>query len=654
MRPIFRDTPLWTFLLWRCKSVDKTLSFSAMWTVISRTRKAIPGLAKILLAVFLLGSLGFAVYVQHLKKSFLKPDLDTPIQLRTDSGVISLMLSSRWEKMAESQSPIGRMEIRSIPGSSAQETAGFFYLNLMPKQLVPESQFLLLARQNGWVGHIRSLKMTQNTQSTIAFPNFEAVALYLESGRSMILVSRMIYLPNGMTLSMTFITSPQGPIHSDYWLEELAQTVQFTPGDQLHQVRRDQTQDISLGGITLQIPEDLWVLREADGGSLYLQPAGKASTDHWQARIKPMFLPAFREPEAVLNDFFFDPFESEQRIVFPEPVRMGDFMLYQANLDSPRQSTDDELSRQHYGYLLHRADGLAILTTLETMPESQKKARDTVRRILTHIKVPAQTPATSAATQPAIKTFLSPAVVADQAEALGGWFLIKQNDIRIGFEAVLVTAMPGASDPEMSVVSYFFFDTDLLGYQEDTRWRMTTDLMRANYESHVKTQFSLDGRSIHHVLIHRHEAGPATLQLKVKLNRDITTQEFSRPDDFLPGGSEQILINQMARETWTGPDSIQISQCSDFQARLETMQIRRGRAGDGPRRVFVSTDHQSQFTTHLFDENGRWLGRYNPNGFSITRSSPEEIQRFYPKLFVLARQRLELLAGGERPDRENE
>jgi hypothetical protein len=640
-----------------------------MWTVISKTKKAIPGLAKILLAVILLGSIGFAVYVQHLKKSYLKLDLDASMTIPTDSGLIKFNLSSKWEKITDSESPLGRMEIWSIPGDVPDSSSGFFYLNLTPAQLVPESQFALIARQNSWLGQVRPIKFAQNTESTIAFPNFEVLASFQDSNKDMLLATRMIYLPNGMTISMSFLTSSYGPIRSDYWLEELAQQVQFIPNDKLQQVRGERSKKFELSGLSLQIPPRLWVQSEADGGMLYLQPVGRDETDRWQARIKPLTLPEIRKPRDILSDFFFDPFAPERKIGFSEPSKVGGFNLYQG---APADQLTEQGSEYHtyqFAYLLYRIDGKAILTTLTTTPASQKQAQETLRKIFASINAgpmvttapttkPTTTSATTmatttpATTQPAMETILTPRVISDRANEIAGWFLVKQNNIRIGFEATIVTAIPGKSQPNLKVVSYSFFDTGFARYQEDVRWQVKLNLTQAGYESHVKTQFEQRGRPIGHVFICLNEVTPESLVSKIKLDKDVAMKTLQRPGDFLPNGSDQILINLMGQDNWTGPNVLTISEFSDFQPQLETIEIRREKNSTGQRKVFVLSDFQTDYSTHVFDKKGRWLGFYNSNGFSITRTSGEEIQRLYPQFYELARQRLGALAGGERPDRE--
>jgi hypothetical protein len=514
------------------------------------------------------------------------------------------------------------------------------------------------------------LKFAQNTESTIAFPNFEVLASYQDSNKEMLLATRMIYLPNGMTISLSFITSVYGPIRADYWLEELAQQVQFIPNEKLQQVRGDASKKIELSGLSLQIPPRLWVQSEADGGMLYIQPVGRDETDRWQARIKPMTLPESRKPKDILSDFFFDPFAPERRIRFSGPSRIGGFSLYQA---VPADQQNDQGAEYHtlqYAYLLHRSDGRAILTTLETTPASQKQAQETLRKIFTSASAPldavrvattspttttaATTMATTApaTTQPAMETILTPRVISDQAGEIAGWFLVMQNNIRIGFEATIVTAMPGKSLPTLKVVSYSFFDTGFARYQEDIRWQVKINLAQAGYESHVKTQFEQNGRPISHVFICINEVGPENLETKIKLEKDVAMKTFQRPGDFLPNGSDQLLINLMGQNNWNGSDTLTISEFSDFQPQIETVQIRREKDSTGQRKVFVFSDFQTDYSTHLFDKKGRWLGYYNSNGFSVMRTSSEEIQRHYPQFYELAKQRLGTLAGGERPDRE--
>jgi hypothetical protein len=203
-----------------------------MWTVTIKTRKAIPGLAKVLLAVVLLGSFMFAVHVQNLKQGFFKVNLDTPLRLPTETDVISLNISSKWVKRTLLSSGNDVLGIWEIPsGDNRQSKNSFLFINLLTSQESPERDFAALARVNRWLNRLDRSKflLEENTESGLPYPIADAFDILVDPSGPMVVVTKLIYLPNGTVLGLSILTPYERQMRGGYWLDEIAKTLKFIP-----------------------------------------------------------------------------------------------------------------------------------------------------------------------------------------------------------------------------------------------------------------------------------------------------------------------------------------------------------------------------------------------------------------------------------------
>jgi hypothetical protein len=212
-----------------------------MWTVSIKTRKAIPGLAKILLAIILMGSIFFAVYVQHSKRVAFALNLDAQIKLPSESAIITMDISSTWQKLSLLAEENAMLGIWKIPGT---KTSGgrdsFFYINLLASQDKPNRQLSKIVRQNMWADRLEgsSLHLGQNEDSSIPYTNFDVLGKFMTPYGPMILTMKMIYLPNGSTLAISMISPQSQGAQGGYVIEELAKTLKFIPAGPSRQVMR--------------------------------------------------------------------------------------------------------------------------------------------------------------------------------------------------------------------------------------------------------------------------------------------------------------------------------------------------------------------------------------------------------------------------------
>jgi hypothetical protein len=218
-----------------------------MWTVTIKTRKAIPGLAKILLSIILLGTIAFSVYVQNVKQGQFSIDLDTQIKLPTETDVIMLNISSDWRKvsplLAEGNEVLGVWEMPVEKDS--QTLDGYFYTNLITSNGNPNQDLVKIVRANLWMDRLdgNTLRIQENGKNNQGYVSFNIIGIFYASHGPMILNMKMIYLPNGSTLALSMITPQNKQLQSLYWLDEMTKTIKFIPAGPSRQVKRTISDD---------------------------------------------------------------------------------------------------------------------------------------------------------------------------------------------------------------------------------------------------------------------------------------------------------------------------------------------------------------------------------------------------------------------------
>jgi hypothetical protein len=203
-----------------------------MWTVTIKTRKAIPGLAKVLLVVVLFGSFMFAIHVQNMKRGLFKINLDMPLRLPTETDIITMNLSSSWTKRTLLASGNDILGIWEIPSAhDLQSPEGFLFINLMSSQGSANQDYAVIARANRWLNQLDRSKfiLKENTENDLPYPVADAFDILVDPSGPMAVMTKLIQLPNGTTLGLSILTPYEQQVQGGYRLEEIVKTLKFIP-----------------------------------------------------------------------------------------------------------------------------------------------------------------------------------------------------------------------------------------------------------------------------------------------------------------------------------------------------------------------------------------------------------------------------------------
>ncbi len=198
-----------------------------MWTVLSQTRKAIPGLAVLLLAIILAGCIVFAYHVTRVKNRQFGLDLDQPVKLSTPAGEFAIKIPSRWESIPRSrlsQGMFGGWKF-AVPG---QEGFGVFYVDLLPIQPTTESELGRII--NHYVPSMPKLKLNldERPDSPLGFRSLDVKLMFQAPRDINVLIMRLYFLPDGSSLAV-LITGPQK--NEDIirvWMDMIVVTLKLT------------------------------------------------------------------------------------------------------------------------------------------------------------------------------------------------------------------------------------------------------------------------------------------------------------------------------------------------------------------------------------------------------------------------------------------
>ncbi len=201
-----------------------------MWTVISQKRKAKQGLAVILLAVILVGSLIFAWGVQRYKVHQYTLTMDRPVKFSTPAGDFSLTVSSKWPSL-----PSGSINSSMIMGWSiplpAIKSSAFFYLDLLGRQPEQKSDFYQIINRYIPLENVipRSVQVEKTQEGILSFSNLDISLFFTSAHEIEVLLIKLVFLPDGSALALVCV-GPQGEEQVlGLWIEETARTLKFSP-----------------------------------------------------------------------------------------------------------------------------------------------------------------------------------------------------------------------------------------------------------------------------------------------------------------------------------------------------------------------------------------------------------------------------------------
>lgn len=179
----------------------------------------------LLLGAILLASLLFAGWVIRVKQQALTLRLDRPFPFSTSAGQFSIKVSSKWNRIdGLSRGMIAGWE---IPGPKGTDAATFV-IEVFGFHPTNRNEFF------GIISHYNippnpSLQIDPTTKGLLDLPNVDLQLLFRNRQAAWVLATRLIYLPNGTTLAMTFIGPQAGREITLGWFEQSLHTLEFKP-----------------------------------------------------------------------------------------------------------------------------------------------------------------------------------------------------------------------------------------------------------------------------------------------------------------------------------------------------------------------------------------------------------------------------------------
>jgi len=612
-----------------------------MWTVINRTKKARPGLAVVALGLILLASLLFAYWVERTKIRFIELKLDAMFNLSTNAGRISLKIPSAWQRVETYSVPDSSAATWVIPADSQnRQAAGLFSLDLMPSQILPAMQVIKFSQRNSWMGSadFSSLQMNMNPDSTLSFPHFD-IQVFTDGGGK-ILTFRTIYLPDGMSLMICFLTPARGTTDPQAWLTPIANTLTFKPTAGLQQMPAGGTLDIK--SLTFRLPSEMWVKTETKINALSIQPVTTDVDELWRGQIRFLHLPPYRNPTELLEDHFTDPFGPPNPIDMTPPVKIGTMTLYQATQKEVSKRKDARLQLVQTAFLLHSPDGRAIFATAQSSEETQKHVANFLNDLLTGAKQKSPTDRKPEPTD--LRKIISVDTLIQQSEKVIGWFTIKNETSTIGFQAFAVVPRSDHKTSPMETISLTYLNTDYLNYHENEKSRIVGNLDEGGYQSLVTARIHIGDDIVNRSLIRQNRFTSDYIRLTVQINNDSQSMQVKRPVEFLPNGASAFFLALLAGQDWKGPAQIQIAQSADYRPHLQASEVQRLIGPDKIPQILIINDFSNEYSTHIFDSRGQWLGFTSTSGVSMRRTDAAQIQRLFPQPFNRTLQTLRELA----------
>jgi len=201
-----------------------------MWTVVSQTRKAIPGLSKVLLLLVLLATLLFAYMVQRHKHRLYAIHLDRPVSFTTRAGEFNLKVPSNWKGLSEggmSAGLVGQWAF-DLPN---RRTAGQFMMEILSVQPRQEDDFarIILRYLPTYPTSRPSIRAEKDPEPIATMEAWNVILEYTGQRETGALIMKLVLLPNGNSLALVILGPQLEMTPLSVWLEQIARTLEHKP-----------------------------------------------------------------------------------------------------------------------------------------------------------------------------------------------------------------------------------------------------------------------------------------------------------------------------------------------------------------------------------------------------------------------------------------
>ncbi len=595
-----------------------------MFKVFVNTKKAVPGLAKILLLVILLGAIGFAWFVQREKLHVSALELDRQISIDVHSGRLAFKVSSDWKKLDKEY-----LSTNMLMGWKVEEgkTNIRFYVGVL--------------KSSDIVGRLRvfsAVRLFFPSEDVLVEPEFvksESDELpacvgsgaIIVSGRLVPLYLRVMYLPDGECFVMIFMGSG---IHNNafaVWDRQIADTIKFDADREI--VRKVLSgEKIVLGPIVFKVTNVSWIVRDKNFDIVRLQPVVEDSSKLWVAKIKSMRLPGYRKPDELLAGHFVTFRNLDKTINIHKDNINKKFVMYKG-----RDSDIVTIAREKYEYVElcwagKAKTGEAILVSVNCEGGCEQLADSQMKQLLQSVSLNVNNKAAKDTKKIDVIRELRTRNLARQSAKIAGWYLAKLDSEPIGFESLMYSTFSRNKRIRIAGLDYSYYNNGVIRYTQRESWELFADNLVGKYSSKVDLVNLSSGTSKLHSIVSESKFLSNRVQTIVRIDGRVKESEFDRPKEFLPSGGELFLLATMAERNWHFGDKILCAQTDMLGTQLKSvvyMRIKRENGTD----ILVMSDNELSYCRYKFDKDGRWIGMEIGDGLQVKRVNERKIARLY-------------------------
>ncbi len=592
-----------------------------MFEVYIKTKKAVPGLAKVLLIIILLGSIIFAWFVQKSKLTASELKLDKQTQARTSAGKITFGISSSWQKIDTQLLPDNT--IMGWRSKSNRKTNVRIYAayqgksDIVGKLRVIAMMNQLFPAQNAFVEprYVKSSALPACVGEGAVVFDQQILALYM----------RVMFLPNGSSFAIVFIGDRAMANSFVLWDKQISQTIKYFPEKHIKKVSAGQ--EISIGSLSFKLPNDSWVAKDKYFDLLTIQPAVTDSSKLWIANLKAMRLPKYRKSKELLVDHFISLHTIDKTVAVSKLSTTKRFVTYFAQ-DSDSITIDKE--KYVYSELcwLSRArSNDSIFISVNCEQGVGASVRKQINKTLETLTITKNQRKSAPKRVDAVKV-ISKYNPARQAGKIPGWYLINTDKKPIGFDALLCSTLSRNEQITIAGLDYTYFDGGSMKYTQREQWEVSAKDFTGRYSTRIELRNRKQRVISSHLIIANSEFSADKIHTVVRIDDRVNNNEFARPKEFLPEGGALILISMMADNSWSDGDSVVIAQMNTMNSHIQTGVFKRVKHADYTE-VLVLADNELSYTKYKFDNAGRWVGIDIDTDVKIIRTSAKKVALLY-------------------------
>jgi len=588
----------------------------------------------------LAGTVVFAVWVWHYKTGVAALELDRVVQLAGET--IELAVGSDWEAIEADDLPKNTLAGWHVPGGRGSVTV---YVGRRDDPgRSPKAAFLISAAEyTVKLGSVDDIELNETTEPVAGFARITGQVSLLSRRGWSILALQVILLPDGSAVDVAVVSSRGSPTLSSKWAAQLVEGIRVKLDDSVSSIGADQPVD--LNGWRLAMDRAVFVERKAKTGEVTISPRSAPASEFWRARVKTVYLPQYRDPNALVADALLN------IAVLDDPVRttgervIDDLRIYKGVRDRTI-NRPIALRERECVYLVLGPDRSGVLLSVTSASDTPDRLEQYFDRVLADTR---QVVPSSPLPALDVAQTLASADLARAASALNGWFEITQKGKTIGFCFVNFDRRQG----DGRIVNQGFWYRDLGGgnyYTDQTRAVFADDLSSGSATVYEKAVFkeSIARRTGHQVQrVVRFD--DKNVEMVVSIDRQSHAGSVAKPAEFVAEGADLLLLAALAQTAGSPQipeDGFRLATVDGLAASVGTISVKIVHQDDRGVRIFFQNDGSFISGVYSFDEHGVWQATEFSNDLAVKRSSEDRIRRTFPRWYRNILQWLQQDPGG--------